>query len=86
MDRLGYYHGYRRARIPRWAQRVPEEVDPGMDVDDEDEEYDSEDDDNEENWPERAYHDESFFGYAYDAGDHVLRECFLVSSKASNAY
>ncbi|KAI1797004.1 hypothetical protein LXA43DRAFT_1079300 [Ganoderma leucocontextum] len=83
MDRNGYTHDYRHARIPRWAQLYPEDVagpgsnDGDVDMEDEDgyddDEYDSmDDDDDEHNWPKDAYHNESFFGYAYDAGEHVL--------------
>ncbi|KAI0750113.1 hypothetical protein C8Q80DRAFT_1269875 [Daedaleopsis nitida] len=63
MGRNGNHFGYRRAKIPRWAREFVEETEPGMDVDED-----------EENWPERAYRQESFFGYAYDAGDHVLQD------------
>ena len=51
----------------------------------------SEDDDDEEDdvdeaysvdmrWPQKCFHKENFFGYAYDAGEHVLRTCSLLSS------
>ncbi|KAI0719173.1 hypothetical protein C8T65DRAFT_803280 [Cerioporus squamosus] len=72
MDRNGYHHGYRRARIPKWARLYPEEAGEDDDEDMDDEEYDSDDDDSEENWPENAYHSEDSFGYAYDAGEHTL--------------
>ncbi|KAI0719864.1 hypothetical protein C8T65DRAFT_635436 [Cerioporus squamosus] len=72
MDRNGYHHGYRRARIPTWARLYPEETGEDDDEDMDDEEYDSDDDDSEENWPENAYHSEDSFGYAYDAGEHTL--------------
>ncbi|TBU44306.1 hypothetical protein BD309DRAFT_1080140 [Dichomitus squalens] len=85
MDRLGSTHGYRHARIPRWAQLCPEDHErenDGLEEEDvdmqDDEEYDGdeydsmEDDDDENNWPKDAYHNETFFGYAYDAGEHVL--------------
>ena len=71
MDRLGHTHGYRPARIPGWARLDPEE---DMETGEDDEEYDDEDDDHEHCWPDDAYHGEMFFGYAYDAGDHRLRE------------
>ncbi|KAI0750114.1 hypothetical protein C8Q80DRAFT_1269876 [Daedaleopsis nitida] len=68
-DHYGYSHGYRPARIPPWAQDFPDEFSTA-EVDDE--EYDS-DDDGERYWPgSGAQHDETYFGYAYDAGDHVL--------------
>ncbi len=82
MDRNGYHHGYRRARIPKWAQLYPQEAGEDDDDDDDDdmddEEYDSDDDDGEENWPENAYHSEDSFGYAYDAGEHTLRQFLLL--------
>ncbi|KAI9061144.1 hypothetical protein FKP32DRAFT_1605097 [Trametes sanguinea] len=83
MDRLGYTHDYRPARIPRWADLRPNAFRDrfGMAVDGEeedeedadDEEYDSmEEDDDGRYWPKDAYHSEKHFGYAYDAGEHVL--------------
>ncbi len=82
LDRLGYTHGYRPAHIPGWAKYEPEEtkLTSGSPVDDDD--YDSEEDedygDGRHNWPDMAPHDEMFFGYAYDAGDHSLRKCCIV--------
>ncbi|OSC97741.1 hypothetical protein PYCCODRAFT_1447858 [Trametes coccinea BRFM310] len=80
MDRLGYTHDYRPAKIPRWADLCPDAShNPhGMAVDEEDDaagddEYDSmEEDDYERYWPKDAHHSEKHFGYAYDAGEHVL--------------
>ena len=82
MDRMGYTHDYKPARIPRWAQLHPEDgggegqddgdVDMEGEDDDDDEEYDEDEDDR--NWPSKACHNESFFGYAYGAGEHVLGE------------
>ena len=52
-----------------------EEFDDEGAADGEDDEYDSmDDDDGVHNWPDRAYHNETFFGYVYEAGEHVLRE------------
>ncbi|KAL7278958.1 hypothetical protein ACG7TL_006790 [Trametes sanguinea] len=84
MDRLGYTHDYRPAKIPRWADLCPDAShNPhGMAVDEEDDaagddEYDSmEDDDYERYWPKDAHHSEKHFGYAYDAGEHVFRESY----------
>ncbi|KAH9885826.1 hypothetical protein C8Q73DRAFT_297636 [Cubamyces lactineus] len=84
MDRNGYTHNYRPAKIPRWAERDPDVPRTGMfgmstsedeeegEEEDEDE-YDSlEDDDGEHYWPKDAYHSERHYGYAYDAGEHML--------------
>ncbi|KAI9061143.1 hypothetical protein FKP32DRAFT_985257 [Trametes sanguinea] len=70
MDRLGYTHGYRPAHIPGWAKQDPvDEMDTeGADGDEEDDD----DYDGEHCWPENAPHDERYFGYAYDAGEHLL--------------
>ncbi|KAI0661809.1 hypothetical protein C8Q70DRAFT_1052118 [Cubamyces menziesii] len=68
MDRLGFTHGYRAAHIPGWAKRMPEpEPVRGPDDDDDDDEGDGE-----HCWPENAPHEERYFGYAYDAGEHTL--------------
>ena len=59
MDRLGYHHGYRRARIPKWARLDLAGADTGDDGEEDmdNEEYDSDDyDDDGENWPKNAYH------------------------------
>ena len=79
MDRLGYYHGYRRARIPKWARLDPAGTDDDGEEDMDDEEYDSDDyDDDGENWPKNAYHSEDSFGYAFDAGEHTLCEYLII--------
>lgn len=73
-DRLGRTYDYRGAHIPRWAERSPEERRAQAEADG----YDSaEESDGEHCWPKRAPHDEKAFGYAYDAGDHVFRECLI---------
>jgi hypothetical protein len=44
---------------------------------DEDEDGDGDEDDQddgENNWPERAYHSEDYFGYMFDAADHRVCE------------
>jgi hypothetical protein len=33
--------------------------------------------DDQKHWPKEAYHDESYFGYTFDAGDHTICECPL---------
>ena len=95
MDRPGNTHDYRAARIPRWADQDPEarmehqDGDEHEDVDmeeDEDEYDEDEDDEWDRCWPKRAAHDEKAFGYAYDAGEHVLCEwfcCFHSSSRGA---
>ncbi|KAG9127563.1 hypothetical protein FRC07_012193 [Ceratobasidium sp. 392] len=55
-DRLGYRHDYRTRRSS------------GRDEDDEDED----EDDEEHAWPRNAWHDENYFGYTFDAGDHRI--------------
>lgn len=87
IDRLGFYHDYRKAHIPNWAHRDPSivpvegRVDESLDVD---EEFG---DDNlvvgELCWPDRAYHGEDHFGYAFDSGEHRLCE---LSRHAGDVY
>ena len=75
MDRMGSHHDYRKARIPKWAHKNPIADTDGEDVSQgeggEDEDFDDDDDD-ERYWPDRAYHGEDYFGYAFDAGEHRL--------------
>ena len=78
MDRLGFRHDYRPAKIPKWADFEPEEGDDD-DMDEDDDEFDGLDEDEdfdelERCWPDDAFHSETAFGYAYDAGHHTLRE------------
>ncbi|TCD63390.1 hypothetical protein EIP91_005598 [Steccherinum ochraceum] len=87
MDRLGYNHDYRNARIPKtkWNSRQLgedwAEQDEDEDEDMEDEEEDDDDDDDELGWPERAFHEENAFGYAFDCGQHrILRYKFGVDA------
>ena len=42
-------------------------------------EEDGSDGDRERYWPQRAYHTEKEFGYAFDAGDHCLCEQTSIS-------
>ena len=81
LNRMGLRTGYRRARIPKWARLDLAGADTGDDgeEDRDDEEYDSDDyDDDGENWPKNAYHSEDSFGYAFDAGEHTLREYSII--------
>ncbi|KAI5898085.1 uncharacterized protein SCHCODRAFT_02565817 [Schizophyllum commune H4-8] len=86
LDRAGTRHGYRIARIPvdddgihdergKPAEEPPKKrarMDVG-DGDDSDDSFASEDEyDEERGWPKRSYHDEKYFGYAWDCGDHRL--------------
>jgi hypothetical protein len=69
MDRMGYTHDYRRAKVRK--QKNPE----GEGTEGDDGEDDDDDDDYEERcWPKRAHHGEDYFGYLFDAGDHSLCE------------
>lgn len=75
MDRMGLNHGYRAARIPRWADEFPEEHEDDEDAEELDIEEDEDDEDDLDRcWPQGAYHGESYFGYAFDAGEHRIRE------------
>ncbi|CAE7057717.1 unnamed protein product [Rhizoctonia solani] len=70
MDRLGYHHDCRYAKIPK--SQMPEEF--REDYEDDDDDYFE---DEERCWPKLAWHKEDYFGYLYDAGDHlVLRYAF----------
>ena len=42
--------------------------------DEENEDYDDEEDEFDRCWPQRAHHGESYFGYAFDAGEHRICE------------
>lgn len=64
MDRHGYRHGYRRAKIPRG----------GNDDDDDDDDFE------ERCWPSEAWHGEDYYEYAYDAGEHTLCECIELGT------
>ncbi|RDB26136.1 hypothetical protein Hypma_006198 [Hypsizygus marmoreus] len=61
VDRMGRHNGYRRAKVP--ADQNPES---DGDEDDDGEEYEG------RCWPEQAYHDENYFGYLFDAGEHII--------------
>lgn len=90
MDRNGYHHDYRRAKISKRQRATqdssggsslePEIVDDDGDEDyesDEDDEEDEEDDDVDECWPEKAMHLEDYYEYPFDAGEHTLCKCCL---------
>ncbi|KAG6905613.1 hypothetical protein DXG01_001686 [Tephrocybe rancida] len=67
-------HGYRTAKEPKFMREERQRAEgDDMVVDDEDEEdYFSDDDDDDRGWPRKAFHGEEYFGYLYDAGDHML--------------
>jgi hypothetical protein len=75
MDRLGYHHAYRPARIPR-PHDMHKRGDTEMDTKDyeEEAEFDDDEDEFERYWPKGAHHNETCFGYAIDAGEHCLCE------------
>ncbi|KAG9082198.1 hypothetical protein FRC06_005172 [Ceratobasidium sp. 370] len=66
-DRMGYRHDYRRAKISTREDR--EDDDEDMDEDEDEADFDDFD---ERSWPKNAWHDENYFGYAFDAGDHRI--------------
>ncbi|KAI0789846.1 hypothetical protein C8Q75DRAFT_126910 [Abortiporus biennis] len=84
MDRMGSTFDYRVARTPKFIRKREREQfkaqhgggnAEGEDEEMDDEDYDDDDDDDEDEeigWPNRAYHDEGFFGQMYDAADHSL--------------
>ncbi|KAI5898084.1 uncharacterized protein SCHCODRAFT_02744383 [Schizophyllum commune H4-8] len=77
LDRAGIRHGYGRLRMPDGDDSIhdergkPAEEPPKkrarIDAGGGEDEYDEE-----RGWPKGAYHDEKYFGYAWDCGDHRL--------------
>ncbi|KAG8708518.1 hypothetical protein FRC08_018856 [Ceratobasidium sp. 394] len=61
-DRMGYRHDYRRAKINTREDRQGDNEDDDSDFDGFEE----------RSWPRNAWHDENYFGYAFDAGEHRL--------------
>lgn len=82
VDRTGIWHGYRTVRHPalRNDRRSPEGRGPRY----RGRGFDEDDDCKDRYWPKEARHDESSFGYIYDAGDHSLctYTCSLTSNRA----
>jgi len=79
VDRQGFHHDYRKAKMPKSSARSPEvttrpSTQEHPDGEDGDEESDSSDpdDDDERAWPKQAFHAEDYFGYTFDAGDHLI--------------
>jgi hypothetical protein len=56
MDRMGYRHDYRTAKIPKSG------YDKSQVNSDEEERC----------WPENAWHKEDYFGHTFDAGEHRI--------------
>lgn len=91
MDRMGNSLEHRRGKVPieqreninqnQSQHDGVEEEDDGVEEDMEDEEEDDDDDDdlNMRCWPKKAYHDEGFFGYMFDAGEHRICELLFLS-------
>jgi hypothetical protein len=52
------------------------DVDDDDEAEDEDDEYD--DDDNDKAWPQDAFHNEDYFGYTFDAGEHRTCESLQI--------
>ncbi|CCL98790.1 uncharacterized protein FIBRA_00795 [Fibroporia radiculosa] len=83
IDRIGYHHDCRVARVPKWGVLHPQPESPtsnnptrNKNDDDSDSEQDEDEDEDEDElgrcWPDRSYHDENYFRYCFDAGDHRL--------------
>lgn len=76
VDRLGYHHDYRPAKLPKFPTNEPG-ADAQTDTDDEESDGDNSDFESEDDdiaWPKRAFHAENYFGYAFDAGEHRICE------------
>lgn len=91
VDRLGYNHGYRRAKIPRSRRKknpckslysLPGHRRPNIMMTVDATELDDEEGVNDDDcyWPTDAPHSENYFGYAFDNGRHQLRQSFHVAS------
>lgn len=85
MDRLGNHHDYRRAKIPK-RDSAPQPSEVVVEDDDQDDEFEDVDDDeddfdgNERCWPKGAMHNEDYFGYTFDAGEHRICELSIFVS------
>ncbi|RXW20377.1 hypothetical protein EST38_g5481 [Candolleomyces aberdarensis] len=86
VDRLGYHHEYRRAKIPKEKTEDDDEGDEERDTDEDGDDYDDEDDwdDEERAWPQQAFHSETYFGHVFDAGEHrIYRYSFKTEPDTS---
>ncbi|KAH7884608.1 hypothetical protein F5I97DRAFT_1929460 [Phlebopus sp. FC_14] len=93
MDRLGYYRGYRKAKVPKHGRRnnddecdaIAQQIrnsgeDDDMHIYDEDNDSEEEDhDDDDRRWPKTAEHAENYFGYIFDASQHRLCEYHFLA-------
>ena len=72
---MGYHHGYRKAKVPKPTSNENKGEKMDEDEEEEEEEDDFDDDDYDcPNWPEKAHHNEDYFGYMFDAGNHRICE------------
>ncbi|EPQ52734.1 hypothetical protein GLOTRDRAFT_140371 [Gloeophyllum trabeum ATCC 11539] len=71
VDRLGYHHDYRPAKLPK-RQRAEDVMDEDGDEDEDEDDEEDFDDECDQCWPSRAWHKEDYFGYTFDAGDHRI--------------
>jgi len=81
--RMGDHMGYRKYRDPsKKAKSARDNADKMDEDDDSGEEEDFDDDDDEEQcWPEKAAHDEGYFGYDFDCGEpRLLRYKFKADA------
>lgn len=77
-DRLGYWHNYRRYKMPPWEREERLAAGTMNDVQGDEE---LEDADYEGRcWPKRSFRGEDYFGYAFDSGEHRLRTRVVSSS------
>ncbi|QRV83116.1 hypothetical protein RhiJN_11132 [Ceratobasidium sp. AG-Ba] len=84
MDRMGYRHDYRCVKSSHDGPQIVE-VENGDNDDGYEDEDDEGDFDEERAWPKNAWHDENYFGYVFDAGNHrIYRYAFKEDPNASN--
>lgn len=69
VTRMGSHLDYRRARNPK-KKKIDDEIEDESEDEDafDDVDYDGDD----RQWPERAFHQENYFEYTFDAGRHGL--------------
>jgi hypothetical protein len=93
INRMGNHHGYRKVQKVLKSESKPKGG--GLDETALEEEgtdsnelldSDGDEDDGVNNWPERAYHSEDYFGYMFDAADHRVCESLFHSSISRSRY